>query len=192
LCVEGEHNQTLYRLLCQLGFWGGVPCPLCVTYEWHESVYDHELRRCKLREESASAQKMLRFLCTVQQPARGRDSECASCGYSRRPYVPIRPRRSPCRNPPQPAPLSPLNLISYVTSTCAIDNQRQHNNCAAWGAPLSQCRQSRSPPRALRRHKPPRRLKVQYPGTSPSQQRFLATVALSYPTESTGSRGMAE
>jgi hypothetical protein len=84
LWLKGEHNQTLHRLLGQLGYWGGVPCPLCLTYEWHESVYDHELRGCRLREESASARKMLRFLCTVQQPARREDGQCASCGYSRR------------------------------------------------------------------------------------------------------------
>ena len=83
LWLKGEHKQTLHRLLGQLGYWGGAPCPLCLTYEWHESVYDHELRECRLRDESASARKMLRFLCTVQQPASREDSQCASCGYSR-------------------------------------------------------------------------------------------------------------
>jgi hypothetical protein len=73
----------LDRLLGQLGFWAGVPCPLCLTYEWRESVYDHELRDCRLREESASARKMLRFLCTVKQPLWRGDGQCASCGYSR-------------------------------------------------------------------------------------------------------------
>jgi hypothetical protein len=83
LWLKGEHNQTLHRLRGQLGYWGGVPCPLCLTYEWHESVYNHELQQCRLREESASARKMLRFLCAVQQPASREDNRCASCGYSR-------------------------------------------------------------------------------------------------------------
>jgi hypothetical protein len=80
LWLEGKHTQMLHRLLGQLEFWGGVPCPLCLTYEWHESVYDHDLWDCRLREESASAQKALRFLCTVQ---RRESDQCASCGYSR-------------------------------------------------------------------------------------------------------------
>jgi hypothetical protein len=83
LWLEGKHLQMLDRLLGQLEFWGGVPCPLCLTYEWRESVYDHELRDCRLREESASARKMLRFLCTVQQPLWKGNGQCASCGYSR-------------------------------------------------------------------------------------------------------------
>jgi hypothetical protein len=83
LWLKGEHTHTLHRLLGQLRYWGGVPCPLCLTYEWHESVYDHELWQCRLREGSASARKMLRFLCAVQQPASREDSQCASCGYSR-------------------------------------------------------------------------------------------------------------
>ncbi|KAH7074970.1 hypothetical protein BKA63DRAFT_514099 [Paraphoma chrysanthemicola] len=84
LWLEGKHTQMLNRLLGQLGFWGGVSCPLCLTYEWRESVYDHELRECRLREESTSARKLLRFLCTVQQPTWRGSGRCASCGYSRR------------------------------------------------------------------------------------------------------------
>jgi hypothetical protein len=84
LWLEGKQTEILHRLLGQLAFWGGVPCPLCLMYEWRESVYDHDLRDCRLREESASARKMFRFLCTVQQPMWRGSSQCASCGYSRR------------------------------------------------------------------------------------------------------------
>jgi hypothetical protein len=54
---------------------------LCLTYEWRESVYDHELRDCRLREESASTRKMLRFLCTVEQPEWRGSGQCVSCRY---------------------------------------------------------------------------------------------------------------
>lgn len=52
-----------------------------MTYEWRESVYDHELRNCRLREESASTRKILRFLCTVEQPKWRGSGHCASCRY---------------------------------------------------------------------------------------------------------------
>ena len=81
--LEGKQPRALHRLLGQLQFWGGVPCPLCLTYEWHDSVYNHELRDCWLRKESASARKILQLLCTVEQPNWKRRDQCASCGYKR-------------------------------------------------------------------------------------------------------------
>jgi hypothetical protein len=81
LWVEGKHPRILQRLRCQLEFWNGAPCPLCLTYEWRESVYDHELRDCRLREESGSTRKMLRFLCSVEQLIWRGSGQCASCRY---------------------------------------------------------------------------------------------------------------
>lgn len=84
-CTVSQSNADVVPLPAgspPLEFWSGVPCPLCLTYEWRESVYDHELRDCRIREESASTRKMLCFLCTVEQPKWRGSGQCASCRSS--------------------------------------------------------------------------------------------------------------
>ncbi|EEU34411.1 uncharacterized protein NECHADRAFT_82260 [Fusarium vanettenii 77-13-4] len=85
-----EDAAYLSTLGARLRAWrrGGIRCQLCLTYEWSETCYLHDMEACTLRSESKSAMTLLHRWSGLRGAEEGEGKQCLRCRF---PNVVCRP-----------------------------------------------------------------------------------------------------
>ncbi|EXK78107.1 hypothetical protein FOQG_17195 [Fusarium oxysporum f. sp. raphani 54005] len=89
---SGYWGDTAYlsALGARVRAWrrGGIRCQLCLTYEWSETCYLHDMEACTLHSESKPAMTLLNRWSGIRGAEKGEGKQCLQCRF---PNVVCRP-----------------------------------------------------------------------------------------------------